>query len=162
MGVAFSYDNFAQTFPEFTAVQPDQVQFYWNMAFGWFDNTGWPGNLPIAQIAMNLLTAHLLWLFSMRDANGNPSSAGTAMPSALVGRINSASEGSVSIGSEFNGMAGGPNEKWFNQTRYGAAFWALTAPWRTAVYIPRNTPMSPNNAFYPIPQFFFPRFGPNW
>jgi hypothetical protein len=151
VAVSFSYDNFVSLFPELSAVQPDQVQVYWNAAFAWFDNTGWPGTLPIAQLALNFLAAHLIWLFSMRDPNGNPSTTGGVMPPSLVGRINSASEGSVSVGTEWGsgGMPAAPSEPWFLQTRYGAAFWTMTAPWRTAVYIPPHTPPVGPNPWYP-------------
>lgn len=51
-----------------------------------------------------------------------------------VGRISNASEGSVSVQFEFPTTS--PGAAWFNQTPYGAAFWAASAAYRTMRYIP--------------------------
>jgi hypothetical protein len=86
---------------------------------------------------MNLATAHVAWLFAPRDAMGNPSSAGAAA-SPIVGRINSASEGSVSVGAEWNG-SGSPSEAWWLQSPWGATWWQATAQFRQAVYLAKPT-----------------------
>ena len=74
---------------------------------------------------LNLLTAHLAQLFAPLPT-GQPASG-------LVGRITSASEGSVSVSAEFPAS---PAAAWFLQTAYGAAFWQMSAPFRTARYLP--------------------------
>ncbi|MBS0990103.1 DUF4054 domain-containing protein, partial [Acetobacter okinawensis] len=52
----------------------------------------------------------------------------------LVGRVASASRGSVSVTTDY----AHPSERvaWFAQTPYGAAFWAATRGLRQARYIP--------------------------
>ena len=53
----------------------------------------------------------------------------------IIGRINTASEGSVSVGAEFGGN-GGPTQDWYTSTRYGALYWTATAMYRTMLYVP--------------------------
>ena len=60
-----------------------------------------------------------------RDAAGIPAATGAPAP-AIVGRISSASEGSVSVSSEYKD-SGSPSEAFFTQTKYGAMFWQATA-----------------------------------
>ena len=56
-------------------------------------------------------------------------------PPGIVGRISTATEGSVSVAAEFGGN-GGPTQDWYTGTRYGAQYWVATAQFRTALYIP--------------------------
>lgn len=71
-----------------------------------------------------LLTAHITALFN--GVNGLP-------PAGIVGRVNTATQGTVSVGADF---PANPDEAWFIQTQWGAMFWQLTVPFRTAHYIP--------------------------
>lgn len=115
-----------------------------------------PANAVPGQLAnlLNLLTAHIGWLNAPRDASGNPSSAGTPPP-PIVGRINSASEGSVSVGADMgDANAGSPSQAWFMQTPWGAEYWAATAQFRTARYV--ALPPILQGPFFPG---IFPRFG---
>lgn len=95
-----------------------------------------------------MLTSHIGWLSAPRGADGYPASSGIA-PAPIVGRVNSASEGSVSVGSEWSG-SGSPSEAWFLQTPYGAAFWQATAGYRTFRYSPLPT-VVPGTAFPYVP-----------
>ena len=54
--------------------------------------------------------------------------------SPLVGRINNATEGSVTVGTDMGQVPF--TAAWFLQTKYGAAFWQATAPFRTMQYVP--------------------------
>lgn len=111
-----------------------------------------PANFLPGQLAylLNLLTAHIGWLDAPRDASGNPAATGTPA-SPIVGRINTASEGSVSVGADMgDANAGSPNQAWFEQTPWGARYWASTSQFRTGGYV----------ALPPIlPGPFFPGFG---
>jgi len=80
----------------------------------------------VRQALLYLLTAHVTFLFTPSLANNN-------QPPGIVGRINAATEGSVSVSAEFPST---PEAAWFNQTKYGAQFWAMTAVIRTMHYIP--------------------------
>src|ERR1035437_5098852 len=135
--VVFNYAVFIARYPEFAAVSEPLAQAYFDEAGLYFANQGWTGSLPSAPTLLNMLTAHIAWLYAPRDANGNPSSTGqTASP--LVGRITTASEGSVSVGIELTSSAS-PSEAFFTQSKYGTSFWQATAQYRTMRYSPRPT-----------------------
>jgi hypothetical protein len=66
----------------------------------------------------------------------------------MVGRINSATEGSVSITSDYGSAgSGGPSEAWYTQTPYGALYWAATAQYRTWQYHIGPQPFPEANTF---------------
>jgi hypothetical protein len=80
---------------------------------------------------LQMLTAHILFLLSgSNDGAGN-----VTPPPGIVGRINTAAEGTVSVGAEFGGN-GGPTQDWYTSTRYGALYWVATSQFRTAIYVP--------------------------
>jgi hypothetical protein len=91
-----------------------------------------------------LLTAHIGWLNAPRDGNGNPAASGAPAP-AIVGRVNSASEGSVSVGSEMGDVnAGSPSQAWYMQSKYGSEYWTATGIVRMGRYYGRlRLPASP-------------------
>src|SRR5262249_37816262 len=91
------------------------------------------------------------------QVNGQPSTDPGALPNpGTVGRVASATEGSVSVTLEM------PNQPaaaaWYLQTPYGASFWAATALYRTARYVP-GPAMRP--AFGPGSGAATPYLGPN-
>lgn len=154
MSVTFDYATWIQIFPEFANVSQPQATQYFNFATDVFNNQGWPGNLPQAADLLNLLTAHFAALFAPKDPLGNSASAGDA--NSLVGRISSANEGSVSVQTDFDSKLGSPSAQWFNQTKYGAAYWQMTAQFRQARIIPSPFPRS---SAFPRPYGFgFRRF----
>jgi hypothetical protein len=124
--VTFNYATWIATFPEFAASVPQPLAqaFFDSAALYWRNDGSGPVRVPATQLAiLNWLTAHLAKLFAP-DAMGN-------YPASLVGRISSASEGSVSVSVDYpttNANA------WFLQTPYGAAFWQMTAGYRTFRY----------------------------
>lgn len=158
--VVFNYANWVATFPEFNAVESAQAQMYFDIATLYYSNCGWTAALKIAPTLLNLLTAHVAWLLSPRDASGNPSSTGTQEAPQIVGRITSAGQGSVNVSVELT-PSGSPSEAFFTQTKYGLMFWQATAQFRTFRYAARptivaNGPLSPyGNGF----GFGFGRFG---
>lgn len=129
-------------FPEFASVGAPLGAAYFKRATYLCDNTArnpaasTPGMLADL---LYLLTSHIAWLNAPRDASGNPAATGTPA-SPIVGRINTATEGSVSVGADMgDANAGSPSQAWYLQTRYGAEYWAATAGFRTARYIPLPT-----------------------
>ena len=82
-------------------------------------------DIPQRQLLLGLLTAHIAKLFA--PINGVPSPD-------FVGRLASASEGSVSTSFDFPGVT--PNSAWYMQTKYGAMYWAMTARYRSMRYVP--------------------------
>lgn len=140
LAVDFNYQTWVAIFPEFSGCSPAQGN-------AWFVRAGMmcannPSNPAMATTGLleqllYLVTSHIGWLSAPRDANGCPSSSGTP-PAPIVGRINSASEGSVSVGAEWSGE-GSPSQAYWLQTRYGAEYWQMTAAFRTMRYSSRPT-----------------------
>lgn len=56
-----------------------------------------------------------------------------AVQGGLVGRISSATEGSVSVSAEMPASSAGA--AWYNQTPFGASFWQLTSRYRRFRYV---------------------------
>lgn len=139
--VSFDYDTWIAGYPIFAGCTPTQGQAWFNRADLYFANDICNPAICVGltRFAMYLymLTSHIAWLSAPRDASGNPAATGQAPP-AIVGRISSATEGSVSVTSEF-GASGSPSEAWFLQTPYGAEFWQATAQFRTARYLANPT-----------------------
>ena len=154
MGViyTFSYSDWVGQFPMFAAVNEPQATGFFNRAANIWANDG-SGPVCVAaqqESLLNLLTAHIAWLGAFRDASGMPSSTGTVPPPSAVGRVSNASEGSVSVALDMGDVnAGSPSQPWYMQTVFGAEFWAASAQFRTAVWIPPARPTAPATAIFP-------------
>jgi len=128
--VQFSFVNWAARYPELAQVGQPTAQAMFNEAQLYCDNTTTsiiPNCAPAypRTTFLNMLTAHLVALNSA--LNGTPSSP-------LVGRISNATEGSVTVATQNDYPPG--SAQWFQQSKYGAAFWAATAQYRTMHYVP--------------------------
>lgn len=140
--VVFSLGTWTAMFPEFAACSQAQGQGFFNRASFLCDNSTQnpaanPDNGTLDNL-LYLLTSHIAWLNAPRDALGNPAATG-APASPIIGRIDQASEGSVSVHADMGDVnAGGPSQAWYMQTRYGAEYWAATAGVRTAGYVPAS------------------------
>lgn len=138
--ITFDYAAWIVAFPEFANIGEPLAQTYFNRAGFITPNSVLnPMNATEGLLAeaLNLLTAHLAWISAPRDAAGQPTSSGAAN-TGIVGRISSASEGSVSVSTEWSG-SGSPSEAWFLQSQYGATYWQLTAGFRTFRYVANPT-----------------------
>jgi Protein of unknown function (DUF4054) len=136
--VNFNFVSWAELFPEFVTNNPPFVALTETQVVGVIypvaivycrNDGGGPVTDTNAQLQLlNLMVAHLCQLFY-----------GSALQqvSPLVGQINSATEGSVHVSSQ---MPTTPNAAWFYQTKYGAAYWQMIAPYRTMRYRPKITP----------------------
>lgn len=140
--VTFSYSTWVAMFSEFAPLEPEQGNAYFMRATGGIIGNSvtnpvfCDGNL---EYLIYLATSHVAWLSCPKDANGNPSATGGAS-SAIVGRISSATEGSVSVTSEFPmDSSASAQEKYLAQTKYGVELWSALAPYRTARYAARPT-----------------------
>jgi hypothetical protein len=144
--VVFDYAYFQAQYPAIAEwCSPGEAQGYFDFATMFCDNSGigmsqvidqWGNILPCRAIGspvtdvptrqrlLGLLTAHIATLIA--PLNGEPSSS-------LVGRISSASEGSVSVSVDLPMVAG---EAFYAQTKFGFMFWTLTARYRLARYFP--------------------------
>ena len=126
--VSFDLTGFRARFPEFATVADATLGAYFDESGQLhLDNTDSSPVVNLVQRGMllNMLTAHLAALYS--GVSGQAASS-------LVGRINSASEGSVSVSADMGPVTG--SSAWFLQTKYGAAFWQASARYRTFRYFP--------------------------
>lgn len=127
--VQFDYTSWVATFPQFASLSQTQVvngalplaeTYHAN------DGSGPVSSADIQTNLLNLMVAHVCQL--LYGINGQA-------PSGVVGRISNASEGSVSVGTDFPTT---PNNAWFLQTQFGAMYWQMTAVYRNMRYIPSN------------------------
>lgn len=82
-------------------------------------------NAAERELLLNLLVAHIT---ALKDGeNGNP-------PAGVVGRVNHAQEGSVSVGTDMGTVVYG--QAYYLQTQWGAMYWQSTAKYRTMRYVP--------------------------
>lgn len=143
--VTFVFADWIAQFGEFSAVNPVAAQAWFNRATNFCSNdtcnpafVNDPTGATLTGL-LYLLTSHIAWLNAPRDANGNPAATG-APASPIVGRIDQASEGSVSVHADMGDVnAGSPSQAWYMTTRYGSEFWYATAGIRTAFYVAQPT-----------------------
>jgi len=129
MSVTFDYSAWVARYPEFSSVLESTAAMYFSEATLYCDNSGQSRvtDESVRSVLLNMLTAHIAFI-AARDAG-------------VVGRISSASEGSVSA--SFSGPTPGTGE-WFLQSKYGAAFWQATAQYRKArMYAGQNRVLDP-------------------
>lgn len=123
--VAFRYQAWAARYPELACVVAEPLATaYFAEAGLYCDNTAGSRITDDSvggtrETLLNMVTAHIAAL-------NNPTS------SPLVGRISNATEGSVTVGTQNDYPPG--SAQWWQQTKYGAAWWAATAQYRTARY----------------------------
>jgi hypothetical protein len=126
----FSFSAWQSAYPEFstTVITSAQAQNYFNIATIYFRNDGGgPVQDPTMQLTLlNMLTAHVAFL-AVGNNNG-PSSASQG----IVGRISSATQGSVSVSAELSNVP--QAAAYYAQSEYGWTFWNATAPFRTMNY----------------------------
>ena len=134
--VTFDPVAFKVAYPAFVNVDDDFLQSCFNEAGLYLSNTDCS---PVQDITKRTL---LLWMLTAHIATlkGALNPGGSTTP---VGRIASATEGSVSIGTEYNAPG---TAAWFIQTQYGAAFWQATSSLRGFRYRARPTRVEGLNA----------------
>jgi len=132
--VIFDFNTWVGMYGEFAGCTPAQGQ-------GWFNRASYIcGNEPSNPLnctpgmlsdAIYLLTSHIAWLNAPRDINDNPAATGSAA-SSIVGRIDQASQGSVSVHAEMGeANVAFPTQAWVSSTKYGAEYVVLTGGVRT-------------------------------
>lgn len=133
--VTFDPALWKQQFPEFGALSDAQAQFYFDLATIIQRNDG-RGPITKSSVQMNLLnllTSHMATLYSQSAGDQQPGSPKPA--NSPVGRINSATEGSVTVQTDY-GTTISQQQAWAITTKYGASWWAMTAQYRTMRYMP--------------------------
>lgn len=134
MGIAVTvtYAQWITAYPQFGKSVTDAAfdAVLWPLAQQYNRNdSGGPVCVAALQTQLlNLMLAHLATI--LYGAGGGPS--------PLVGRIDQATEGSVSLHADMPG--GTASSAWFQQTPFGAAWWQLALPFRLGRYFPKITP----------------------
>jgi hypothetical protein len=137
--VVFDINAFRERYPEFDTVSDTLLNAYFVEATVYLDNTDCsPVQDPtVRAVYLNMLVAHIAALNS---------GVGGDKPSGLVGRVASASEGSVSVST--GDVPSSSSSWWYLQTPYGAAYWQATAAYRVFKYVPGASPsMYPSHYF---------------
>ncbi|WP_440863085.1 DUF4054 domain-containing protein [Symbiopectobacterium purcellii] len=126
--VVLDISKFRDMFPEFSNVTEAQLPFLFDQATDHLNNSEYSlVEDPVKrERLLYLLMGHLAYV-RYGDDNGNGGSG-------MVGRLSSASEGSVSVSSdagqiEFRYM-------WYTQSPYGMDYWQATKVYRMANYYP--------------------------
>ena len=140
--VTFNYQTWSTRYPELAvSVQAPLAQLYFTEASLYCDNTA--GSL-ITDSSVNGQREMLLYMVTSHIAKLNATINGAA-PSGLVGRIASAGQGSVNVSTDNQYPPG--SAQWYQQTTYGAAYWAATAQFRLFRY--RRGPRRNMDAYRP-------------
>lgn len=134
--VVFDIAEFRALYPRVVATDA-QLEDYFAMAETFLDNTPCSvvKDVSSRKRMLYLLVAHIATITGMAET-GNP----------VVGRISSASEGSVSVSLDYGAM--GNNERWYMQTPWGAMYWQLTKKYRSAVYRLGIAPMPVQRTYF--------------
>ena len=130
--VQFDWNQFILAFPQFeTTLNPQQaalVVLPYAQQYCRNDGGGPVTDPGLQSALLNLMVAHVAQLLF---------GSSTQPVSPLVGRISSATEGSVSVDAE---MPTTPQSAWYMQTVYGSMFYQLSLPFRTFRIIPHPWP----------------------
>lgn len=131
--VTFNYAGWVARYPEFSAVAEATADAYFAEACIYHNNTltGLVCDEAAQRTYLNMMTAHIAARYS---AGTSPQPSNTP-----VGRLSSATEGSVS--SSFENSYPPGTAQWFQQTKYGSDYWNATKAYRTARYRAFVTPV---------------------
>lgn len=146
--VQFDAGEFVAAWPDFTGLRNPQMANAFSLATLVMDNSCCSivsdANQRMALLYM--LTAHVAFL--VYGSNDGAVPPNIVPPPGIVGRINAAAEGSVSVQAQYSSEVG-QSEAWYIQTKYGAMFWQATVNFRTMHYIgaPETGPNGPGFPF---------------
>lgn len=115
----FDYRTWLARYPEFTDAVPSGLA-----ALYYAEALKYAGQASSDALVVYALTAHVA-------AINAPTNEGEA--NNLVGRISSASEGSVSVSTDLDAPQAAA---FFAQTKYGLSAWQMMAPYRVAHFFP--------------------------
>jgi hypothetical protein len=153
--IVFDYNAWAAMFPEMGGVSSAAALGYFNLATMFVRNDG-RGPVDDEVKLQNLLflaTAHVARLLSNRT-NGVSVTGGAEPAPPIVGRITTASEGSVSVAADMPNQS--MNAEWWQQTPYGAMVWMALLPNRVG---PRIVPNPRRRIYNPPRRYLGGNFG---
>ena len=137
--VVFDASAFKVRYSEFAATSDLLLAAFFDEATLVLNNTdnSRVTDLVERKILLWLLTAHIAAINNMQSGN--------------VGRLSSATQGSVSVSMQYNSSE---YAQWYDQTKYGAEYWAMTAKYRTMQY---RVGMSNSAKRYTMPGYIYVR-----
>lgn len=143
--VVFSDAEFIAQYPEFTGIPSGVAQNQFNVATLFLNNTcgSFIQDANQRMALLYMLTAHLTFL----NAGSNDGAGNVTPAPGIVGRIDSATEGSVSVSASYSSEVS-QSQAFYIQTKYGAQYWEATAWTRTALAIPAPQ-CGPNGPGFP-------------
>lgn len=126
--VVFEPAAFKALYPAFATVADGVLTGYFSIATIFLNNSccSVVQDATVRERLLNLLVAHIAALLS--GENGKP-------PSGIVGRVDNAREGTVSVSASYASEMS-MTEAYFAQTPYGVMFWQGTLAFRTMMYFP--------------------------
>lgn len=140
--VSFDPADFRTAYPEFTGIADGPLNQNFSLATLLLNNTcgSRVSDANQRETLLNVLVAHMTFLSNGTNDGGSPPII--LSPPGVVGRIDSATEGAVSVSAQFEAP---PNasQAYFIQTKYGALYWTLTARYRTMLYVCAPAPGGP-------------------
>lgn len=134
--VTFNYQTWITRYPEFASVPEETAALYWEEAGILWNNQGCSAATTesIQRVLMNCMTAHIAALYWKTPAMGGP---GAQDPNTPVGRVQSATEGSVTVSTDLGLTPSASAFKaWLQQTKYGLNFLALITQYLGMRYVP--------------------------
>jgi len=144
--VQFDNAEFIAAWPEFTGIPSGRNQVAFNFATLLLNNSccSLVSDANVRMALLYILTAHVGFLI-----NGTNDGAGNVTPPyQVVGRLASATEGSVTAATEYSSEVS-DSEAFYIQSKYGALFWQMTAQYRTMHYIGPPS-FGPNGPGFPF------------
>lgn len=148
--VQFDATEFVAIYPEFAGLaNPVMANSFGDASLLLNNSCG--SLVQDANVRMSLLytlTAHCLTI----DRGTNDDEGDVTPAQGIVGRIDTAAEGSVSVSASYNNDVT-MSEAYFIQTKYGAKFWQQTAQYRTMHYVGPPS-VGPNGPGYPYQGLF--------
>lgn len=127
--VTFNVDTFREIYPEFSNVSDTVLSFLFTEATILLNNTDSSKvtDVTVREPLLYMLMAHIAYIrFGTSSGSGG---------SGLVGRVSSATEGSVSVSTDLGSLS--ESATWYAQSPYGLTYWQLTAGWRNgSAYYP--------------------------
>lgn len=130
--VTFSEAQFLMRYPQFSAfatATPGRLQMLFDdVTLLYINNTpsSYVRDVKLRELLIYLVMAHILQI------SGVLTPAGAGSTGSQVGRVSSATEGSVSASLDMGSTSA--NAAWWLQSQYGAEYWNATARFRTFRY----------------------------
>lgn len=132
--VVFDPAAFVLAYPAFTAIGTPQLTSAFNQATYFCNNTNDSIVTDTAErtTLLWLLTAHLTQILYGTNDGTNPPQP----PTGAVGRVQIAKEGTVHVMLDMGTTS--PGAAWYQQTSYGALYWAMTMKYRSFRFVTKD------------------------